>query len=197
MYSIHFSRLSTTTVGKCTCFFSTIGDDGSRQCPSYAASFVRVFWNSLPKTLCVEHFSHKSSINLLQYIFHVIKNLHKEMHMFFSTIGEVRSREVTSDAASFVRVFWKSVLFFVLKKCNGKYKGLAIQYIFHDCFENSREICIQYIFHDCLNLHREMHMFFFHYWRSQEPPMFLRIACFRSSFWKLDVVFVSCENLQR
>ena len=28
------------------------------------------------------------------------------------------------------------------KFCNGKYKGLAIQYIFHDCFENSREIYI-------------------------------------------------------
>ena len=26
---------------------------------------------------------------------------------------------------------------------------LFLQYIFHDCFENSREICIQYIFHDC------------------------------------------------
>ena len=50
----------------------------------------------------------------------------RKMHMFFSTIGEVRSREVTSDAASFVRVFWKSVLFFVLKNnCNGKYNGLA------------------------------------------------------------------------
>ena len=35
------------------------------------------------------------------------------------------------------------------KICNGKIKGLAIQYIFHDCFEDSREICIQYIFHDC------------------------------------------------
>ena len=41
------------------------------------------------------------------------------------------------------------------KICNGKYKGLAIQYHFHDCFENSREICIQYIFHDGLNLHKE------------------------------------------
>ena len=37
----------------------------------------------------------------------------------------------------------------VAKICNGKTKGLAIQYIFHDCFENSREICIQYIIHDC------------------------------------------------
>ena len=57
--------------------------------------------------------------------------------------------------------FLKSVLFLMGRKIrNGKTKGLAIQYIFHDCFENSREICIQYIFHDCLNLHREMHMFF-------------------------------------
>ena len=37
----------------------------------------------------------------------------------------------------------------VAKICNGEIKGLAIQYIFHDCFENSREICIQYIIHDC------------------------------------------------
>ena len=25
------------------------------------------------------------------------------------------------------------------QNCNGKIKGLAIQYIFHDCVENSRE----------------------------------------------------------
>ena len=27
--------------------------------------------------------------------------------------------------------------------------GFALQYIFHDCFENSRKIYIQYIIHDC------------------------------------------------
>ena len=75
------------------------------------------------------------------------------------------------------------------KICNGKYKGLAIQYIFHDCFENSREICIQYIFHDCLNLHREMHMFFFHYWRSQEPPVFRRCGRSRCSFFEISYCF--------
>ena len=48
----------------------------------------------------------------------------------------------------------KCIVFRNENKCNGKTKGLAIQYIFHDCFENSTEICIQYIFHDCLNLHK-------------------------------------------
>ena len=43
----------------------------------------------------------------------------------------------------------KCIVFRIEKKCNGKYKGLAIQYIFHDCFENIREICIQSIFHYC------------------------------------------------
>ena len=44
--------------------------------------------------------------------------------------------------------FEKSILFLMGGKfCNGKIKGLAIQYVFHDCFENSREICIQCIFH--------------------------------------------------
>ena len=45
-------------------FFSTIGDDGSRQYPSDAASFVRVFWNSLPKTLCVENFSNSTHFDI-------------------------------------------------------------------------------------------------------------------------------------
>ena len=45
---------------------------------------------------------------------------------FFSTIGEVRSRQCPSFAGVLAAVFWKSVLFFVLKKiCNGKYNGLA------------------------------------------------------------------------
>ena len=73
--------------------------------------------------------------------------------MFFSTIGDDGSRQYPSAAASFVRVLQKVIFILVKAKiCNGKIKGLAIQYIFHDCFENSREICIQYIFHDCLNL---------------------------------------------
>ena len=114
-------------------FFSTIGGDGSRQCPSVAASFVRVFWNSLPKTVCVDFFSHKSSMN-------------------------------------------------------------SLQYIFHGFFENSREIYIQYIFHVIKNLHKEMHMFFFHYWRSQEPPGSLRCGCSRCSFLKLNTKNVTCRT---
>ena len=45
--------------------------------------------------------------------------------------------------------FCEKVILFVIvaKICNGKIKGLAIQYIFHCFFENSSEICIQYIFH--------------------------------------------------
>merc|ERR1711965_397158 len=50
--------------------------------------------------------------------------------------------------------FCEKVILFVIvaKICNGKIKGLAIQYIFHCFFENSSEICIQYIFHYCLDL---------------------------------------------
>ena len=59
------------------------------------------------------------------------------------------------------------------KICNGKTKGLAIQYIFHDC----------------LNLHKENAYVFFHYWRSQEPPVSLRCGEFRSSFLKKCIVF--------
>ena len=80
------------------------------------------------------------------------------------------------------------------KKCNGKTKGLAIQYIFHDCFEDSTEICIQSIFHDCLNLHKEKAYVFFHYWRSQEPPVSLRCGEFRSSFLKKCIVFRNEKN---
>ena len=112
--------------------FSTIGDDGSRQDWSDAAILAAVVWNSLPKTVCVENCSHKSSMNSLQYIFHCF-------------------------------------------------------------FENSSEICIQYIFHVIKNLHKENAHLFFHYWRRREPPVPLRGGEFRSSFWKLDVVFVSCE----
>ena len=72
------------------------------------------------------------------------------MHMFFSTIGGDGSRQSAWESPVFVRVLQKVIFILVKAKiCNGKYKGLAIQYIFHDCFENSREICIQYIFHDC------------------------------------------------
>ena len=80
------------------------------------------------------------------------------------------------------------------KICNGKTKGLAIQYIFHCFFENSTEICIQYIFHDCLNLHKENAHVFFHYWRSQEPPVSLRCGEFRSSFLKKCIVFRNEKN---
>ena len=107
----------------------------------------------------------------IQYIFHDCLNLHKETaHVFFHywrsqeppvfpRCGELRS--------SFLK---KCIVVRNEKNCNGKIKGLAIQCIFHDCFENSREICIQSIFHDCLNLHKENARVFFHYWRSQEPP---------------------------
>ena len=110
--------------------------------------------NGKTKGLAIQYIFHcffeNSREICIQSIFHDCLNLHKENARVFSTIGEVRSRQQGSVAASFVRVFWKSVLFFVMKKnCNGKTKGLAIQYIFHCCFENSRERCIQYIFHDC------------------------------------------------
>ena len=39
-------------------------------------------------------------------------NLHKKMHMFFLTIGDDGSRQCPSVAASFVRVFEYSLLFF-------------------------------------------------------------------------------------
>ena len=69
------------------------------------------------------------------------------------TIGDDGSRQYRSDADFFClknKGFIFLVFILVLPNiCNGKTKGLAIQYIFHDCFENSREICIQYIFHDC------------------------------------------------
>ena len=140
--------------------------------------------------------------------------IRKPYVFFFPTIGDDGSRQAPSDAASFVRVFWKSVLFFVMKKtCNGKTKGLAIQYIFHcffensteiwiqyifHCFfENSTEICIQYIFHDCLNLHKENSLVFFHYWRSQEPPVGHSCGEFRSSFLKKCIVFRNEKILQR
>ena len=100
--------------------FSTIGDDGSRQCRSYAAILAAVLRFSNDKSVTVEHFSHKSSMNSLQYIFHVIKNLHKEMHMFF-----------------------------------------------------------------------------FHYWRRREPPVSLRIGDSRCSFAKSNLYFSKGENLQR
>ena len=38
-------------------------------------------------------------------------------------------------------------IYFFFKKC--------IEYIFHDCFENSRENGIEYIFHDCFQNSRE------------------------------------------
>ena len=40
-------------------------------------------------------------------------------------------------------------------------------------------------------------MFFSHYWRRREPPVCISAGEFRSSFWKLDLVFVSCENFSR
>ena len=60
-FSLHFpfgSQLHKET----TYFLSTIGDDGSRQVASDAASFVRVFCNLVFVLVMVENFSHKSSI---------------------------------------------------------------------------------------------------------------------------------------
>ena len=125
--------------------FSTIGDDGSRQVASDAASFVRVFWNPLPKTSCVEICSHKSSINLLQSIFHDIKNLHEEMHIFFSTIGDDGSRQCPSESPIFVRVFWISLP-----------KTTCVEHFSHKSSINS----LQYIFPVIKNLHKKTLCFF-------------------------------------
>ena len=102
--------------------FSTIGDDGSRQYGWDAGVLAAVVWNWIRKTWLVENCSHKSSINLLQYIFHdffensreiyiqyifhVIKNLHKEMHILFPTIGDEGSRQLAADAGVLAAVFW-------------------------------------------------------------------------------------------
>ena len=51
----------------------------------------------------------------------------RKMHMFFSTIGEVWSRQYAWDAALFLEFCEKDVLFVIdAKICNGKIKGLAI-----------------------------------------------------------------------
>ena len=143
--SIHF----WIYIRKCTCFFSTIGDDGSRQCRSVAASFVRVFWNSSPKTTCVENFSHKSSMNSLQYIFHitnwtwrekciqyifpVIKNLHKKTAYIFSTIGDDGSRQCPSESPIFVRILRFPI-----------HNSRLVEHFSHESSINS----LQCIFHD-------------------------------------------------
>ena len=53
-------------------FFSTIGDDGSHQYCSDTAMLAAVLRFSLPKTLCVEHFSHKSSILFIPKLFFIM-----------------------------------------------------------------------------------------------------------------------------
>ena len=75
------------------------------------------------------------------------------MHMFFPLLAATGAASMDQYRILSLQFREKVILFVIVAKiCNGKYKGLAIQYIFHDCFENSSEICIQYIFHDCLNL---------------------------------------------
>ena len=83
---------------------STIGDDGSRQYTSVAAILAAVFWKSLPKTVCVEHFSHESSILFTPKPFPCVLNLHKETTVCFPTIGDDGSRQCRSDAAIFTAV---------------------------------------------------------------------------------------------
>ena len=53
-------------------------------------------------------------------------NLLKEITYFSPTIGGDGSRQYRSDVLVFVRVFYKTVLFYTRRKiCNGKNKGLA------------------------------------------------------------------------
>ena len=142
--SIHFSIY----IRKPHVFF-TIGDDGSRQYRSVSPIFVRVlrFW--MYNSRLVEYVSHKSSMNSLQYIFPVIKNLHKKTLCSFSTIGDDGSRQYRWESPIFVRVLriwmYNSRL---VENCSHKSSMNSLQYIFHDFFENNSEICIQYIFHD-------------------------------------------------
>ena len=126
-----------------TCCFSTIGDDGSRQSPSDAAILAAVLrcWILILTVLKICNGKTKGLAirSQKQYTFekcivlhkeaknNTLLNLHKETTGLFFTIGEVRNRQWAPDAASFVRVFWKSVLFLHCRKiCNGKIKGLAI-----------------------------------------------------------------------
>ena len=69
------------------------------------------YWRLLTSPIVEKKHVHFPTVNsnsrekCIEYIFHVIKNLHKEMHIFFSTIGDDGSRQSATDAASFVRVF--------------------------------------------------------------------------------------------
>ena len=126
-------------------FLSTIGDDGSRQAPPVSAILAAVLRFSLLKTLCVEHFSHKSSINSLQSIFHDINNLHKESTCFFSTTGDDGSRQYMPDAAILA-----AVLRFSLPKT------LCVEH-----FSNKSSILFApKLFLCVLNLHKETLCFF-------------------------------------
>ena len=87
----------------------------------------------------------------IQYIFHDCPRLQQEnAHVFFPLLAATGAASIAQYRLFSLQFCEKVILFVIVAKiCNGKYKGLAIQYIFHDCFENSREICIQSIFHDC------------------------------------------------
>ena len=159
----------------------------------------RFFWKSVLFFVMKQICNGKTKGLAIQYIFHDCLNLHKENSYVFFHYWRSQEPPVLIRCGEFrSSLFWKSVLFLMGGKiCNGKTKGLAIQCIFHCFFENSSEICIQYIFHDCLNLHKENAYVFFHYWRSQEPPVFPRCGEFRSSFLKKCIVFRNEKNLQR
>ena len=82
----------------------------------------------LPKTIRVENFSHKFSILFTPKLFPYVLNLHKEITCFFPLLA-------TTGAASIAhmrRVSFEFCDFLyqnedMLKICNGKTKGLAIQ----------------------------------------------------------------------
>ena len=76
-------------------FFPTIGDDGIRQCREYRGVLAAVLRFSLPKTLLVEHFSHKSSMNSLQYIFHGFFENSSEIYIYIYSIHVSRYKEFT------------------------------------------------------------------------------------------------------
>ena len=90
-------------------FFLTMGDDGSRQYPSYAAILAAVLRFFSYKWMLLENFSYKSSIvftpnekeevNRFSLHFPFGSQLHKETTYFLSTIGDDGSRQYPSVAA--------------------------------------------------------------------------------------------------
>ena len=62
------------------------------------------FANSGKQTCAFPDVNSNSREKCIEYIFHIVKNLHKEMHMFFSTIGDDGSRQYCSVSPIFVRL---------------------------------------------------------------------------------------------